>query len=77
MHAVLYDNDGVSALRAWWMLQYFSHQKISLLVGGIDAWKKRNYPVDLKTVVKADKAPETAFHAAPRLNLLRTKTLVD
>ncbi|KAH0572570.1 3-mercaptopyruvate sulfurtransferase / Thiosulfate sulfurtransferase [Spironucleus salmonicida] len=66
VHAVIYDSDGKSAIRAWWLLQYYSHPKVSILLGGLDAWSQRDFPVELKKLVKPSPAPETAFYANPR-----------
>ena len=40
-HLVAYDDDGgVYAARLWWMLNWIGHHKISILNGGLKAWKK-------------------------------------
>ena len=47
---VFYDNvSGMSAARGVWLLLYFSHEKVSLLDGGFDKWKKEGHPVETKT----------------------------
>lgn len=51
VHAVLYDRDNRSALRVWWLLQYFSHPKVSILLGGLKMWEEKMLPVELKTIV--------------------------
>ena len=39
-HLVAYDDDGgVFAARFWWMLNWIGHHKISILNGGLKAWK--------------------------------------
>ena len=36
---IVYDDSGfLSATRAWWMLRYFGHAKVSVLDGGLRAW---------------------------------------
>ena len=40
-HVVLYDDSDVkSAARAWWMLRLFGHERVSILNGGLAAWKQ-------------------------------------
>ena len=39
-HIVMYDDSDVkSAARGWWMMRLFGHQKVSILDGGLAAWK--------------------------------------
>ncbi len=39
-HIVCYDaNRLAGAARAWWLLRYFGHKKVSILNGGINAWQ--------------------------------------
>ncbi|PIW32556.1 MAG: sulfurtransferase [Nitrosopumilales archaeon CG15_BIG_FIL_POST_REV_8_21_14_020_37_12] len=46
---VFYDNvSGMLAARGVWMLLYFSHDDVSILDGGIQKWKKENYPIEIK-----------------------------
>lgn len=46
---VFYDNvSGMLAARGVWMLLYFSHDDVSMLDGGIQKWKKENYPLETK-----------------------------
>lgn len=47
---VFYDNiTGPSASRGVWLSLYFSHNKVVLLDGGFNAWKKENKPIETKT----------------------------
>lgn len=40
-HVVLYDDSDVkSAARGWWMLRLFGHARVSILNGGLAAWKR-------------------------------------
>ena len=40
-YVVLYDDSDVkSAARAWWMLRLFGHERVSILDGGLAAWKQ-------------------------------------
>ena len=39
-HVVLYDDSDIkTAARGWWMLRLFGHQHVSILNGGLAAWK--------------------------------------
>lgn len=41
---VVYDNLGIySSPRAWWMFKAMGHQNISVLNGGLPAWKNKNF----------------------------------
>ncbi|HEY1372922.1 MAG TPA: sulfurtransferase [Candidatus Binatia bacterium] len=44
------ENSGMKASRGLWFLEYFGHKKVSVLDGGIQAWKKAGYPVTTETV---------------------------
>ena len=38
-HIIVYDNSVfLSCARAWWMLRFFGHSKVSILNGGLKAW---------------------------------------
>ncbi|MBT2662358.1 sulfurtransferase [Bacillus sp. ISL-45] len=44
---VVYDGkEGAFASRMWWLLQYVGHEKVYILNGGFDAWKKAGYPTE-------------------------------
>jgi len=48
-NVVFYDNvSGMSASRGVWLLLYFSHEKVSILDGGFEKWKREGYPVEVK-----------------------------
>ena len=39
-HVVLYDDSDIkTAARGWWMLRFFGHAQVSILNGGLVAWK--------------------------------------
>ena len=39
-HVVLYDDSAIkTAARGWWMLRFFGHAQVSILNGGLAAWK--------------------------------------
>ena len=46
-HLVAYDDDGgVFAARFWWMLNWIGHHKVSILNGGLKAWKNSGNPME-------------------------------
>lgn len=47
---VFYDEvSGPSAARGVWLLLYFSHNKVAMLDGGLEGWKKRGFATETKT----------------------------
>jgi thiosulfate/3-mercaptopyruvate sulfurtransferase len=47
-HVVVYDGSGVnlSAARLWWMFRVFGHDAVSVLDGGIRAWRDAGFPIE-------------------------------
>jgi thiosulfate/3-mercaptopyruvate sulfurtransferase len=46
-HLVIYDDGSLfSAPRAWWMLRAFGVETVSILSGGLAAWRKQNLPLE-------------------------------
>jgi thiosulfate/3-mercaptopyruvate sulfurtransferase len=43
------DISGPSAARGVWLLLYFSHNKVAMLDGGFDRWKKEGYDIETKS----------------------------
>lgn len=39
------DTSGMNAARALWFLEYLGYTRVHLLDGGLDAWRKQDYPV--------------------------------
>ncbi|RYU62379.1 3-mercaptopyruvate sulfurtransferase [Methylolobus aquaticus] len=45
-HVVAYDaNSFMASARAWWMFRVFGHDRVSVLDGGLAAWRARGQPV--------------------------------
>ncbi|WP_075181499.1 3-mercaptopyruvate sulfurtransferase [Pantoea sp. 1.19] len=45
-HLVVYDEGNLfSAPRAWWMLRQFGVQRVSILAGGLSAWRAAGHPL--------------------------------
>ena len=38
----------MGASRVWWMFKYFGHNKIAVLDGGVEKWKRENKPLTNK-----------------------------
>jgi thiosulfate/3-mercaptopyruvate sulfurtransferase len=74
MHVVVYDDSsGALAARAWWLLRWLGHAKVSLLDGGFSAWQRFQGPVETGAV----RVTARNFAAAPRDGmLLETKEIV-
>ncbi|MBT8209244.1 MAG: sulfurtransferase [Eudoraea sp.] len=48
---LLYDEDGLpGAARLWWALKHYGFPDVSLLNGGLQAWKEAGRPMDTKVV---------------------------
>lgn len=47
-HVVVYDGSGVnlSAARVWWTFRVFGHDRVSVLDGGIRAWRAAGLPLE-------------------------------
>lgn len=49
---VAYDTlGGAYAVRLWWMLRYYGHEKVAILDGGYTKWLHENLPVERGSVV--------------------------
>jgi thiosulfate/3-mercaptopyruvate sulfurtransferase len=68
---VVYDGSGynLSAARAWWMFRTFGHDRVALLDGGLERWRREGRPLETGT---PDRAP-ARFTA--RLDPTRVRTL--
>ncbi|HWP58373.1 MAG TPA: sulfurtransferase [Candidatus Acidoferrales bacterium] len=66
---VVYEQtSGMRAARAFWFLEYFGHPRVSLLDGGIQAWRKAGY--ELTTAASPPKAAH--FNASEKRAILAT-----
>lgn len=63
---VLYDDQGgFRAARLFWLLEYFGHQKVSLLDGGLQAWTRAGHKLAVPGATDGENAQEvTAWEPA-------------
>lgn len=40
------DGNGAIASRAWWLLRWLGHRRVTVLDGGLAAWRARNLPLE-------------------------------
>lgn len=65
-HVVAYDTPGLySAARVWWLFRQYGYDRVSVLDGGLKAWKAEGRPVEAGAV----HAAPTPFKAGPRRDL--------
>ena len=49
-HIIIYSMDGIgTSPRAWWLFRLYKHKNVSVLNGGMKAWKAINGPISNKT----------------------------
>lgn len=66
-HIVAYDTPGLySAARVWWMFRQFGYDNVSVLDGGMVAWKQVDGPVESGVI----SLPETEFEPGETRDLL-------
>ena len=80
------DAGGAIASRAWWLLRYLGHQDVTVLDGGVRAWRSRNLPLEsgprdarrreFSATAHPDRVLETQDIAA-NLRALRERPLID
>jgi thiosulfate/3-mercaptopyruvate sulfurtransferase len=64
---VFYDNiSGMYAARGVWLLLYFSHEKVCMLNGGFEKWKKEGYSIE----VKSNPLKNSRFKGKPNVKIL-------
>ena len=62
MRVIVYDDSsGAIASRAWWLLRWLGHGRVTVLDGGLQAWRARNLPLESGTheVTRRDFRPTT------------------
>ncbi|MGP7959693.1 sulfurtransferase [Sanguibacter sp. A247] len=73
-HVVVYDTAGNAwATRVWWLLRVFGHDAVSVLDGGLGAWKAAGLPVESGPAAPVASA---TFTARLRPELVATKAEV-
>jgi thiosulfate/3-mercaptopyruvate sulfurtransferase len=73
-HVVAYSQASpMWATRLWWLLRFFGFDAVSVLDGGLPAWRAAGLPLDDAPA----SYPPAVFTAAPRLELLATKADVE
>lgn len=66
-HIVLYDDSDVkSAARGWWMLRLFGHERVSILDGGLAAWRRAGGGLEAGA---AAAPPEGTFTSRPAIGV--------
>jgi thiosulfate/3-mercaptopyruvate sulfurtransferase len=66
---VFYDNiSGMYAARGVWLLLYFSYEKVCMLNGGFEKWKKEGYSIE----VKSNPLKSSRFRGKPNSKILAT-----
>lgn len=74
---VAYDDVGGSiAARLWWMMRWISHNVVSLLDGGLDAWQKEDRPVETSAPRKRESTLRR-FEPVIRDDLMASLTEVE
>ena len=69
-HIVVYDTLGIfSSPRVWWMFNYYGHNQISILDGGLIKWCKEKKEVESE---KSKKYSKTTFKVNKNHSLLKT-----
>ncbi len=55
------DSSGAIAARAWWLLRWLGHRNVTVLDGGLQAWRSRNLPLESGT----EEVQRREFEASP------------
>lgn len=73
-HVVAYAQESVMwATRLWWLLGYFGFDDVSVLDGGLEAWRAKGYEV----VSTPSAYPPASFEARPRPERLARRSDVE
>jgi thiosulfate/3-mercaptopyruvate sulfurtransferase len=73
-HVVVYAQaSAMWATRLWWLLRYFGFDAVSVLDGGLPAWRGAGLPLE----TEATAYPAAEFLATPRPELLATRADVE
>jgi thiosulfate/3-mercaptopyruvate sulfurtransferase len=71
-HVVAYDQDrSMFAARLWWLLRWLGHERVSVLNGGLAAWRAAQLPL------AATPAPRTGVRFIARPALVRSVTTAE
>jgi thiosulfate/3-mercaptopyruvate sulfurtransferase len=74
-HVVAYDDTGGAiAARLWWLLRYFGHERVSVLDGGIAAWRSAGHPLSTDPPAHRE---TSRFAARPQPNRVVSKESVN
>jgi len=74
VHVVVYAQEATMwATRLWWLLRYFGFDAVSVLDGGLPAWRAAGLPL----AAEATNHPPATFIARPRPELLATRADVE
>eukprot|EP01039_Chlorochromonas_danica_P009491 gene9491-10482_t len=67
-HVVVYTQaDTFSAARVWWTFKVFGHDKVSILNGGLPAWKNEQGPVDQGPITTTTPRGNFSVHYRPEM----------
>jgi thiosulfate/3-mercaptopyruvate sulfurtransferase len=71
-HVVAYDQDkSMFAARLWWLLRWLGHERVSVLNGGLAAWRVAQLPLE------ATQAPRTGVRFIARPALVQSVTTAE
>ena len=62
------ENSGMRAARAFWFLEYFGHEHVQVLDGGLAAWTRGGLPV----TTEADAPPKSTWTGTPQPTKIAT-----
>jgi thiosulfate/3-mercaptopyruvate sulfurtransferase len=78
-HVVFYQNNsGYDAARGVWLLKFLGHERVSILDGGLNLWKRKGFPLsrsDPKNVTRGDFEPKVNNDILATLELLSNNSM--